>query len=411
MNCINCGMDIGGEIVCPSCGYDNIAVYKAVRISNTYYNMGLDMAQIRDMSGAVYMLERSLKYNKRNIDARNLLGLVYFETGEVVAALSEWVISKNIKPAENIASEYIDTLRENQQRLENIQHTIKRYNRALDLCKAGEDDMACIALKKAIEANPKLIKAYYLLSLIYMKRGEYERAGKVLKKALPIDRTNPTALRFLNEIDARTGKITDTVNLRRGIVKEKRGFFGRKKNAGDDYGINKGYTTLNWDDEENIISEPVVQPIAFRRLPAFAALLNMLVGIVLGALIIGMIAVPATKKSIRREADEQVKQYSQTIVTQSEYISKLEDQIKDVNAQADSGNSNYQNSEEMREATEILLDAYMLYADGKLSEAKNTLDNIDASKLSEKCAAIYNSMMTNIEAALNSGRSTNSNNT
>ena len=29
-----------------------------------------------------------------NIDARNLLGLVYFETGEVVEALTEWVISK-----------------------------------------------------------------------------------------------------------------------------------------------------------------------------------------------------------------------------------------------------------------------------------------------------------------------------
>ena len=400
MNCINCGMDIGGEVVCPSCGHDNIAVHKAVRISNTYYNRGLDMAQIRDMSGAVDMLERSLKFNKRNIDARNLLGLVYFETGEVVAALSEWVISKNIKPADNIASEYIDRLRENQQRLENIQGTIRRYNRALDLCKAGEEDMACVTLKKAIDANPKFIKAHYLLALIYIKRGEYERAGKVLKKALPIDRTNPTALRFLNEIDTRTGKITDTVGLRRGVVKEKRGLFGRKKSAGDDYGINKGYTTLNWDDEENIISEPVVQPIAFRRLPAFAAILNMLVGIVLGAFIIGMIAIPATKKSVRREADEQVKQYSQTIVTQSDYISELESQIKDINAQADSGNTNYQNAEAMRQATESLLDAYVLYADGKLREAKNTLDNIDESKLSEKCASIYNSMMTSIETSL-----------
>ncbi len=398
MNCINCGMEIGGETICPFCGYDNIVMHKAVRISNSYYNRGLDMAQIRDMSGAVDMLERSLKFNKRNIDARNLLGLVYFETGEVVAALSEWVISKNIKPDDNVASEYIDKLRENQSRLENIQGTIRRYNRSLDLCRAGEEDMACVTLKKVIDANPKLIKAHYLLALIYMKREDYEKARKVLKKALPIDRTNPTALRFLNEIDMRTGKITDTVGLRRGIVKEKRGRFGRGKSAGDDYGINKGYTTLNWDDEENIISEPVVQPIAYRRLPAFAAILNMLVGIVLGALIIGMIAVPAARKSVRREADEQVKQYSQTIVTQSDYITRLENQIKDVNANVDSENSNYQNSEAMREATESLLDAYILYAGGKLSDAKTALDAIDESKLSEKCAAIYNNMITGIEA-------------
>ena len=48
-------------------------------------------------------MKRSLKFNKLNIQARNLLGLVYFETGEAVAALSEWVISK-ILCGGNIAS-------------------------------------------------------------------------------------------------------------------------------------------------------------------------------------------------------------------------------------------------------------------------------------------------------------------
>ena len=44
---------------------------------------------------------------KYNIHARNLLGLVYFETGEVVAALSEWVISKNMQPENNIAKNIV----------------------------------------------------------------------------------------------------------------------------------------------------------------------------------------------------------------------------------------------------------------------------------------------------------------
>ena len=47
------------------------------------------------MSGAEEALKISLKYDKMNIDARNLLGLVYYETGEVVLALSHWVISVN----------------------------------------------------------------------------------------------------------------------------------------------------------------------------------------------------------------------------------------------------------------------------------------------------------------------------
>lgn len=56
------------------------------------------------------MLRQCLKFNKDQVDARNLLGLVYFETGEVVAALSEWVISKNIRPKKNIADDYLDRI-------------------------------------------------------------------------------------------------------------------------------------------------------------------------------------------------------------------------------------------------------------------------------------------------------------
>ena len=52
----------------------------AEQLSRSYYNQGLDMAQIRDLSGAVDKLRISLQFNKNNIQARNLLGLVYYET-------------------------------------------------------------------------------------------------------------------------------------------------------------------------------------------------------------------------------------------------------------------------------------------------------------------------------------------
>ena len=55
--------------------------------SNYWYNDGLCKAQIRDMSGAILSLRRSLQYNRENIAARNLLGLVYYGVGEVAEAL------------------------------------------------------------------------------------------------------------------------------------------------------------------------------------------------------------------------------------------------------------------------------------------------------------------------------------
>ena len=113
MNCMNCGAPLTESAYCQNCGCDVIVQKQAIILSGLYYNQGLEKAGIRDLSGAIDQLKRSLKFNKLNIPARNLLGLIYFETGEVVAALSEWVISKNIQPENNIASRYIELLQEN----------------------------------------------------------------------------------------------------------------------------------------------------------------------------------------------------------------------------------------------------------------------------------------------------------
>lgn len=42
--------------------------------SNACYNEALQRASVRDLSGAIDSLKRSLRFNKLNIDARNLLG-------------------------------------------------------------------------------------------------------------------------------------------------------------------------------------------------------------------------------------------------------------------------------------------------------------------------------------------------
>lgn len=80
---------------------------KIVYQSNYWYNDGLRKAKIRDMSGAIMSLRKSLQFNRENIAARNLLGLVYYGIGEVPEALVEWIISKNLKSRDNIADYYI----------------------------------------------------------------------------------------------------------------------------------------------------------------------------------------------------------------------------------------------------------------------------------------------------------------
>ena len=106
MRCIKCGATLTDPGYCSSCGTEIRVYEKIIRLSNTYYNMGLEKANARNLSGAVQDLRYCLELNKNHIHARNLLGLIYFEVGEVVSALTEWIISKNLEPEKN-AAEYV----------------------------------------------------------------------------------------------------------------------------------------------------------------------------------------------------------------------------------------------------------------------------------------------------------------
>ena len=131
MNCIKCNMPLENVYVCPHCGHVDKVAKKIIYSSNWHYNQGLAKAKVRDLSGAVTSLSQSLKYNKRNTDARNLLGLIYYQMGEIVAALSEWVISVHFQERNNIAADYIQAIQNNPAKLKAANKVIQKYNLAL----------------------------------------------------------------------------------------------------------------------------------------------------------------------------------------------------------------------------------------------------------------------------------------
>ena len=96
-------------------------------ISNSFYNAGLERAKRRDLTGAVEYLKKCLNLNKYHIDARNLLGLIYYEMGEVSEALVQWVISMNFKEQDNRADYYLDQIQRKQDR--RFRNIIRRFCR------------------------------------------------------------------------------------------------------------------------------------------------------------------------------------------------------------------------------------------------------------------------------------------
>ena len=370
MNCVNCGAFLTDADLdyCPNCGYNVLIQKKVDYLSKSLYNQGLEKASIRDLSGAIACLKQSLIYDKRNIQARNLLGLVYFETGEVVAALSEWVISKNLQPARNLASEYIAKLQANSNKLKAINVTIKKYNHALLLCREGHDDMAAIQLRRILSQNPKLIKGYHLLALIQIKNHEWNRARRILKKAAKIDKTNTTTLRFLREVEEQTGVPTR-------LERQKKGFFQNFRKKSMDY--------------DPIESEFSVQTPIYReksRLPVFLLLMS---GMTAGAVAFWLLAVPAIRQGIYKEANEQIVQYSESLATQGAELTKAQGEAQESGNTAEAVSAKLTQEQAKSQSYESLLTAYSYYQQQNLDEAAMAVKNVQVDTLSDSMKSIY----------------------
>jgi tetratricopeptide (TPR) repeat protein len=190
---------------CSQCGLEDAFVKKCIRTSNYYYNQGLDKAQVRDLSGAIVDLKRALKYNKYNIEARNLLGLCYHEMGEVVSALSEWVVSQHFQEEDNEAVDYIKSIQDNSARLDDVNATIRKYNQTLLYLRQGDFDLALIQLKRVLGMSPNFVNGHLLIALLYIHSDNRDKAKKELRKVLRIDSNNTLALKYYREIAGNPG--------------------------------------------------------------------------------------------------------------------------------------------------------------------------------------------------------------
>ena len=370
MNCINCGAFLTDTDLdyCPHCGANVLIQKKVDYLSKLYYNQGLEKASIRDLSGAISCLKQSLAYDKRNIRARNLLGLVYFETGEVVAALSEWVISKNIQKNRNLASEYIAKLQANQNKLDTINESIKKYNNALAMCREGHEDMAAIRLKKILSQNPKLIKGYHLLALIQMKNQEWNKARRTLKKAARIDKTNTTTLRFLREVDEQTGVTTK-------IEKKRKGLFGNEKAEND-----------------NISGEIVVRPSSYKERSRVSLFFTMVLGFAAGAAAFWLLVLPAVKQDIYREANQQIIQYSDSLSSQSVELTEGQGVAAESNDTADAVSKQVEEEKKRSQSYEALFSAYTAMQQEDLDTAALQIQNVYVDTLSDSAKGVYNTI-------------------
>ncbi len=376
MRCYNCNSVLSESNFCGGCGID-VTVYKRiVKMSNTYYNMGLAKAQVRDLCGAADLLRRSIRLNKKNIQARNLLGLVYFEMGECVSALSEWVISKNFQPHKNIADNYLKLIQSNPTRLDTMNQTIKKYNQALEYANQKDYDMAVIQLKKVLSLNPNLIKGHQLLALVYIKNKEYSKAKKAINRSLKIDFSNTLSLRYLQEISALTGESDNK------SVEDK-----RKEIANDE---DKPYLSGN---------DVIIPQNSYKELNNGAfTVINVVIGIIIGAAMVYFLITPARAKSLTSDYNETIKDYSANIAKLNVDVSDLEKQNSELSSENESllaQANDTGNVDEVSAAYELLSNAAASYIANDKVGCADALSTLKSELITtDKAKALYDTLKT-----------------
>lgn len=247
------------------------------RIANAFYNLGLEKARLNDLTGSAELLKRALRFNKYCTNARNLLGLIYYQMGETADALCQWIISENLQPESNAAQRYLDMIQRKPDQLERDSQAIRKFNQALATAKSSDSDFAIIELQHLVSERPNYVKAQIVLAMLYMDKGDNIKAGRALMQVLHVDRNNPTALILMDDVKQATGKAE---------VEQK-----RLKNA---------FSHRKMEDDD------VIMPESQNTKIPFSTTMIIILGVLLGMVAFSTLLLPGIRKTYYKEANEKV---------------------------------------------------------------------------------------------------------
>ena len=365
MKCYKCGSFLYDGEYCNTCGADVTIYRKIVLRSNDLYNSGLQFARDRNLSKAAEHLKMSLKLYKGNINAHNLLGLVYFEQGEYTLGFAHWIISKNIQPDNNLANLFLDQIQEDKAYVDSLNANIKKYNKAISYVEQESYDLAEIQLKKILNDNTAhMVKAYQLSALLRIRKKKYAAARKILERAQSIDAGDPTTIALMTAVNSQIRE--EEKDLTTGELKVKR----QQETAEED-----PHLPLSGDDV--IIPKPSYKDYN----PTTVAIIQILIGFLVGAALIFFVVVPAKTNSIRNESsalqmqlEEQVSMLSEEnaklsadVEQQSKAAEDLQTAANDASAAASAAVQTSQEDET------LLLEAYDLFQKGENEACGNKL--------------------------------------
>lgn len=380
MKCIRCNYNNpAASITCKKCGADLYIDNKTKSIAAKLYNKGLAHAQERRLTEALEALKKSVYFDRFSIDARNVLGLVYFELGMVADALKQWAISASYYGEKNPATGYIAQIKANRRQMERMNDGIKLYNKGLADFIHRNDDMAVIQLKKAINLNPKLIEAKNLLACIYIKRNELQLAKRLIQPVCEYDLGNEKADRYQDALGQSLTPAIPEATLQKAKIQSASAKY-------EALAASKQYTPPAYQQE---------QPLKPQKGFPLREVISLLIGVVCAVAVMFILVIPSLDSSGRAAAD---KASSELLTLKADYEQQLQQrdetiaQLTEANTELESINNTLTTQAQSLEIQQKLTSAASLSSSGKLQDAASILRELDGATLSESERAQHQSI-------------------
>lgn len=373
--CFYCGNPIGeDEHSCRFCGA-NQRVYRMIKASSERaYNDGLVKAKAHDLSGAIESLNRSVRYNKRNVKARDLLGLVYMKYGEPVLALREWVIAKNFEPEDPLADRYLNSVSSDAGLFDRIDQGTKKFNTAYKYARAKAYDLATLELKAVVKENPGMVKARQLLALIYIHDEEYQKANLELKAAREIDENNPLTARYIKEVNSH-------------LISDKKKKKKERQERKATVAINDGH------DVVLMPRQTFIEALDNSK----SGLFNILIGIAIGILAFIFVVSPTMKQRENEETRKALITANSTSASSKSDLASTQKTVDDLNRKLEK----YEGKADVKGSYEYLIQAQQAVtasSDGSTdADPSKTLEKANQKLLGENGKALYKSLTEQID--------------
>jgi tetratricopeptide (TPR) repeat protein len=338
---------------------ENGYLIKIYNLSIRYYNRGIVLAKEGKYTEAVHSLRKSVALKKDNIQAQNLLGLVYYKLGRVTDGILHWQISLKYQKSGNDALKYIQDCSYSVKEMSKID-AVTAYNKALHSIKLDNVDLAVMSLKKALELNSSFVDANILMALCRMKQGNISAAIRLLEKVLRIDKENEKAVAYLKELKPDTTSVFKKKN---------------KENT-----EKKGVTIIR-----NLMNHSY-------------SMLSFGVGALCAVVILGGLIMPAISGGYRKNLEEQELQYNIDLNNKNDQLSKNNETIKRLTDENENLKSKLYTAgeQELQQRVRALADIEMYYNEGSVGEAADKLLALSTSGFGQEAINQYNQLKTTI---------------